>query len=193
MNELKLDNEIIEKLSEQFDTNERFVEQFVSFFNKNIKIEIQKKYLSHLISSIEEMINVKQKADFVKMLKENKNDKHYIDKVEKAVNHKTLRLFSILLVPFNSKRNAQTRIIGFSAVILYNPQLDDKQKRVLIAHELGHIVLKYLYDGVKNTENMASLFSFISMIDKNNFYKTHCKDYLYKTDIELLNVIKNIC
>lgn len=73
-------------------------------------------------------------------------------------------------------------------MIYYADYLQENEKRFAIAHELGHIVNDYILkieDG--NREYRASLFAYIALLDKNNFYKNEAKDYITKTDIELFN------
>ena len=97
-----------------------------------------------------------------------------------------------MLVPITkSRKNATTRIIENNAVIYYNSNLDEKDKRLLIAHELGHIVEHFIFkkDG---SEGIASLFAYIAMLYKNNFYKDECSNYIYKTDLTIFNELKKV-
>ncbi|MDR0448581.1 MAG: hypothetical protein LBH07_07920 [Treponema sp.] len=66
-------------------------------------------------------------------------------------------------------------------------------KRILIAHELGHIVNKELMDGIKDNEEMANLFAFIALEDKMHFYQKKCKKFTPDSNLQIFNDILNIC
>ena len=73
-------------------------------------------------------------------------------------------------------------------MICYANYLQENEKRFAIAHELGHIVNDYILKiDDENRECRASLFAYIALLDKNNFYKNEASDYITKTDIELFN------
>ena len=78
-------------------------------------------------------------------------------------------------------------------MIYYTDYLQENEKRFAIAHELGHIVNSYLLcNDDDNMENRASLFAYIALLDKNNFYQKECFDYVSRTDIELFNDYMNV-
>jgi Zn-dependent peptidase ImmA (M78 family) len=105
---------------------------------------------------------------------------------------KNIRLFSLLLAPRKIRKRATTRHFDFGSIIYYNPDFEEKQIRILIAHELGHIINKYLID-IQDNENTANLFAFIAIRDKDEFYKHKCKELVFDSDIQILNEIKSIC
>jgi hypothetical protein len=70
---------------------------------------------------------------------------------------------------------------------------DEKEKRILIAHELGHIVNKELFENVEDSEERANLFAYVAMDDKNKFYTEECANYVSKSDVQILNDIISIC
>ena len=61
----------------------------------------------------------------------------------------------------------------------------------MIAHELGHIVEHFIFkkDG---SEGIASLFAYIAMLDKNNFYKDECSSYVFKSDVTIFNELTKV-
>ena len=87
--------------------------------------------------------------------------------------------------------------------IYYPAHLDDKQLRVCLAHELGHLYLiEYANNALKNvnfneksdTEPLSTIFGILAILDKNDFYATvKGKRLMHKTwedilkDFELLN------
>lgn len=188
-----IDTDIKHSLSKELSVELTNVNELEQFFSSNIHPFMKKKYLSHLVSTIEDMINNQQKKDFIESLKEVNNPEIDVTLVEKAINRKQLRLFSIILTSLTSTpRKASTRIISGSAIIYYDDRLDEKQIRILIAHELGHIVNNFIFKKT-DTEGLASLFAFIALLDKNEFYKVQSKDYIYKSDITILNEITSLC
>ena len=78
-------------------------------------------------------------------------------------------------------------------MIYYASYLLENEKRFAIAHELGHIVNDYILESDDaNKEYRASLFAYIALLDKNNFYKNEAKDYITRTDIELFDEYMNV-
>jgi hypothetical protein len=98
-----------------------------------------------------------------------------------------------MLVPISLKRRATTRYHPSGAIIYYNSCYDEKTIRILIAHEVGHIVNKELFTGKADSEQTANLFAYIAMQDKNRFYVEECKKFISKSDIEIFDDIKNAC
>ena len=193
MNQLIIDNNLKYEVIKHFQINETIFEELLELFNQVIKPEISKNYLSHLVSSVEDIINNYKMKEFISNLKENEKKYINVNEFKKLLLSKNIRLFSILLKPLdNSSKKASCRLFKQSAIIFYDPRLEEKQKRTLIAHEIGHIVLNKLKKIDGDIEKLSSLFAFIAMLDKNNFYKNDCKNYTYISDIQLFNDIKNI-
>jgi hypothetical protein len=165
------------------------IARYEDLFNKIIKPRMALKYLSHLVTTVEELINTKRKNDYfdsVKMAPQ--NNKNLIE----LINKRALRFFSIQLIPLIIPRIATVRYYDFGLNIFYNPQNDQKHIRIAIAHELGHIINKmYLNNG--DTEQTADLFSFIVMVDKNEFYNKICKDFIFRSEPEIRNTVLQIC
>ena len=69
-------------------------------------------------------------------------------------------------------------------IVYYHPKLDDKQLRVCLAHELGHLFLAVLFDydsSKENTEPISTLFGIFKILDKDHFYRHEARDYCHKT------------
>ena len=93
----------------------------------------------------------------------------------------------------NLKRRATTRHHPSGAIIYYNSSYDEKTIRMLIAHELGHIVNKELLENGEDSEQTANLFAYIAMDDKNDFYKEGSDRFKSTSDVQILNDLVNIC
>lgn len=189
MADVKLDETITSKLKSAFNVSDEDIQEVVTFFNGTLKPALKVHYLSHLVTTIEEMINDDQKKNFLEHIRTTGNSEDSIATMTKLVNDKRVRVFSIILVPIkNSKRKAQTYMKQGGVMICYANYLQENEKRFAIAHELGHIVNDYILKiNDENKEYRASLFAYIALLDKNNFYKNEAKDYITKTDIELFN------
>jgi Zn-dependent peptidase ImmA (M78 family) len=66
--------------------------------------------------------------------------------------------------------------------IFFHPRMDERQLRVCLAHELGHLFIIELLNEVKTdgsepfdkttlTEPLSSIFGIFTIMDKNHFYK----------------------
>ena len=189
MANVELDNEIILKLKSAFKASQKEIFTLLDFFNVQLKPALRTHYLSHLVSTIEEMINEKEKHNFLEYIKDTERTEKDVNTLTNLINEKRIRLFTIILQPLKDvKRKAQTYKKAGGVMIYYKEHLPENEKRFAIAHELGHIVNSYLLgNNDDNMENRASLFAYIALLDKNNFYQKDCSAYISKTDIELFN------
>jgi len=82
----------------------------------------------------------------------------------------------------------------YGVQITYWKQLPSDQIRLLIAHELGYVANKYLF-GNNNPalENgLATLFGYIALQDRNNFYKNKTKPFTHTSDLQIYNDMINV-
>jgi Zn-dependent peptidase ImmA (M78 family) len=186
-----MQDEVSKEISQKWGVPQKIINQYSSFYADTIRPIIKTNYLSHLVATVENMVNERR---MVKVL----NSVDVIENVD--VVHlrgffasKTFRLYSIILEPVDLKRRATTRYHPSGAIIYYNSCYEEKTKRILIAHEIGHIVNKELLENTVDTEQTANLFAYIAMHDKNKFYLEECKRFTSKSDIQILNEIINIC
>lgn len=189
---VKLDDAIKDKLKDAFHVTHDEIAKQVDFFNRTLKPAIKGHYLSHLVSSIEEIINNKEKEKFLLKLKNHQVDN--TEFIQSLVKQNVLRLFTISLIGINhNARKAKLHKYSGGIVIYYSNFLNHNERRFAIAHELGHIVNNYLFESNgENSENIASLFAYIAILDKNNFYQKECQAYISKTDITLFNAYKGL-
>ena len=188
----KIDIDIINNLSEEF---------------KNIlQPEIEDHYLSHLVSSIETIINKEKVNSFLKSINKNLNlnEEDRRELLNFVVNNK-FRFYPILLrktkglplpasVDFMWRDNIQSE----GAIIYYSAEITDKkQLRIFIAHELGHIyfetISKIKRDNDKySLEDYSNLFALFTIIDKDNFYNYRCKELTEENTLTSINSILSI-
>ena len=107
MANVELDQTITDKLKEAFKVSDEDIQKLLTFFNGTLKPALKAHYLSHLVTSIEEMINESQKKEFLEYIRTTGNTEDNIATLTKIVNEKRVRMFSIILVPIkNAKRKA---------------------------------------------------------------------------------------
>lgn len=187
-----IDIDIINNLSEEF---------------KNIlQPEIEDHYLSHLVSSIETIINKEKVNLFLKSINNNLNlNEEDRRELLNFVSNNKFRFYPILLrktkglplpasVDFMWRDNDQSE----GAIIYYSAEITDKkQLRIFIAHELGHIyfetISKIKRDNEKySLEDYSNLFALFTIIDKDNFYNYRCKELTEENILTSINSILRI-
>jgi hypothetical protein len=184
-----MDDYISKRLSEKLNISDETIANWQNYFDTVIKTKIKTKFLSHLVTTIEDLINEKRMREIIETAKKNGND---ITLIRSLFANRNVRFYSLVLIPVKIRRRATTRYHEFGASIYYNDDFEDKQIRILIAHELGHIVDREL-SSETDGESTANLFAYIAMQDKNDFYNKESKNYIFHSDMEILNEVLNVC
>jgi Zn-dependent peptidase ImmA (M78 family) len=76
--------------------------------------------------------------------------------------------------------------------VFFHPRMEEKQLRVCLAHELGHLFFVELlnerkleagktYDQTTLTEPLSSIFGIFTIMEKNDFYQEHIQSLKHKT------------
>jgi hypothetical protein len=189
-----MDNEISAKITDAWGVKPEIIKEYDSLFKEKIKPIIKTNYLSHLVTTVENMVNEKRMIEFLRAAENIEEIQiNRIQHMRGLLASKTFRLYSIIREPAKLKRKATTRYHPSGAIIYYNSCYDEKTVRILIAHEIGHIVNKELLENAVDSEQTANLFTYIAMEDKNNFYMEECKKFVSKSDIQILDDIISIC
>ena len=189
-----MDFDISAKISKEWDIAPEIIERYNSFFKEIIRPIIKTNYLSHLVTTIENMVNEKRMVEFLRAAESIEEiDINHKQHLRGLLASKTFRLYSIVREPINLKRKATTRYHPSGAIIYYNSCYDEKTVRMLIAHEIGHIVNKELLENTVDSEQTANLFAYVAMEDKNKFYMEECKKFVSISDMQILNDIISIC
>jgi len=183
-----MDADISAKISSEWGVSPEAIQKYVSYYTETIRPIIKSNYLSHLVTTVSNMVNDIRIRKFL-----NKFAEAGREELKGFLASRTFRFYSIILEPMNLKRKATTRYHPSGAIIYYNSCYEEKDIRILIAHEIGHIVNKELLENAEDTEQTANLFAFIAMHDKNEFYKEGCDKFVSKSDLLILNDIINIC
>lgn len=198
---MNISKEDIKNISNSLNLKESEINNIVNDFEEILQPVITKNYLSHLVSAIEDIINEKAKKELENRIN-NEKDGDKRKELLTLMSAKHYRLFPILVKPFPIPNKHKARIyiftksgVGAGAIILYDDSLKDKEKRLLIAHELGHLYIKYVSSKKTKSEleKIVTAFSILSIIDKDDFYNKRCKDLIYKGGItEILSEVKTL-
>lgn len=174
------DPDFISELCKTFQVHKKTYEYYDAYYNHNILPRIQRNYLAHLVASIEEIIDEKIKRD---KKKKNPNDK---------TDEKTRDFFIILGLDPPPGKKAVAECQPKGVYIKYKPSADLKELRILIAHELGHVLRHYKIILSDDPENHANLFAFIAINGKNNFYQNKVQKLIYPDEKEIIRSIAKL-
>ena len=190
-----MDAETKGKISKEWGITLDTISRYTSFFDNKIKPLIRENYLSHLVTTVGNMVNDKRASKYFAELESEEIESSMADraKIRSLIATRTFRLYSIIIEPANLKRRATTRHHPSGAIIYYNSCFDQKTIRILIAHEIGHIVNKELFEPKEDNEQTANLFAYIAIDDKDKFYTKECEQFVYTSDIQIINDILKNC
>ena len=169
---MPLEKRIKEELSNTNKVEEDLCEAYELFYTIKILPVIKEKFLSHLVSTVEDLIFQK------------------IKEMEPKARRYRITLWKN--DPVNGK--ATMRVWKNGAIISYNNQNDYHDLRVFVAHELAHLLCLYkLLDG-GFSENNANLFAFFAINGKDTFYKEKAPTLIYKHgELEIISRIQAAC
>lgn len=193
---VKIKASIRSQIKADFDINEKKFTAAELLFNSVIKPELSKNYLSHLKTAVEDLINAKKSKELFDKLASTGVDPNQRAILVAFTKSKRFRPFAIILAPIHRpSRKAWTDLQETGSVVYYMDELDAKEKRVLIAHELAHIALHFLGKHPERsfTEGEVNLLAMIAMLDKNHFYNEDYKEFTYGSDEDLLQAFKHLC
>jgi len=82
--------------------------------------------------------------------------------------------------------------------IYYHPNTDEKQLRIMLAHELGHLFLVELfnsrtgssYDENTEIEPISTILGIFTILDKNEFYHNMTTPFKHNTADDVINDFK---
>jgi len=186
-----MDAEIAGRISREWGVPSETIQHFSFFYENSIRPIIKSNFLSHLVTTVENMVNDKRSRIYLERLRKSNLSNTGRNELRGFLATKTFRLYSIILEPVNLNRRATTRYHPSGAIIYYNSRYEEKAIRILIAHEIGHIVIRELMEDA-DTEQKANLFAFIALLDKNKFYADECDKFVF-SDIQIFNDIMSIC
>jgi Zn-dependent peptidase ImmA (M78 family) len=170
MPDFTVTDEIIAKIANQYNIPKESIELLQKFY-ESFTNDMKQQYLAHVIRTMEERLR-----------KISDND-----------------MFRIVCSPVDSasKELGIARAQYFKKryfVIYYHPNTDEKQLRVMLAHELGHLFLIEMvnstldekYDEKAKFEPLATIFGIFAIFDKNEFYHNKTTPFKHKSPDEIL-------
>jgi len=157
MAEFEVTDEKLNTISRHLDVNEDTVKFVHQIFLKVIS-GVKNQYLAHIIRCMEAYVRNETNNPF----------------------------FQINCFPLNE--NSPVLNVGCAQyfpkkyfTVFFHPRMEEKQLRVCLAHELGHLFIIELVNDKKNigevllnaktlTEPLSSIFGIFTIMDKNDFY-----------------------
>jgi Zn-dependent peptidase ImmA (M78 family) len=87
--------------------------------------------------------------------------------------------------------------------IFFHPRMDEKQLRVCLAHELGHLFILELlnektadgstpYNAKNVTEPLSSIFGIFTIMDKNHFYREKARNFNHHSWEEIVQAFAHL-
>jgi uncharacterized protein YjaZ len=179
MPEFSITDEKITCISDQFHVNKPTVELVHRLFSRVID-EVKNQYLAHIIRCMESYIRRKTGNPMFQI------NTFPIDPGSRVLN--------VGCAQYYPKRY-------FS--IFFHPRMDEKQLRVCLAHELGHLFIIELLNEEKNdgsepldkttlTEPLSSIFGIFTIMDKNLFYRETASKFNHHSWEELVQAFAHL-
>ncbi|MDR0639009.1 MAG: hypothetical protein LBG27_08960 [Spirochaetaceae bacterium] len=178
MVDFSVSEETIAKISEQFSVSQKTVTALYAFFN-DITKDIKGQYLAHIIRTTEEKLRLFPGNEMFQI-------------ICSAVDAQGKR-FGIASVHYYKGRYSS---------IFYHPQTNDKQLRIMLAHELGYLFLiAYLneiqktteYNEESATEPLSTILGVFTILDKNDFYHNKIGPFKHMSVQEVLDDFGRLC
>jgi hypothetical protein len=175
MTDFSITLEIILAISKQFSVSEEIVKTLHLFFNNIIK-GIKGQYLAHIIRTMEERLRRFPGNEMFRI------ECSPVDSKEKRLGIASSHYYK-----------------GRYFSIFYHPNTEDKQLRIMLAHELGHLFLiEYFnatqetkeYDKTSQTEPLSSILGIFIIFDKNDFYYNKTATFKHKSTKAILDDFK---
>ena len=183
------DPDTVKGIAKTFGVPEKQVKRmrdiFKDLFLINGPKSFRAQYLSHLVRAMEIVIREEYAKDGLK----NPFFQISIEPVSSDDPETDL----VCAKPFKKDDSEGARHPIQRFVIYYHPNLHEKQLRVGVAHELGHLYLCTLSrkDTDKSfTEPLSSIFGSLAILQKTYFYNENLKTFNPRTPQEVLDLFR---
>ena len=170
MQNFEVDDEKIKAIAESQATSLETVKRMNALY-KTIADDMKLQYLAHVIRTVETQVRAALHSE----------------------------LFQIRCQPL--AEDAKRLGLGLAQyypndcyIIYYHPLMDEKTLRMIIAHELGHLVVEVLLKKEDPNEGcsepLSTIFGILSIMDKNDFYQNRASQYQHSTWQEIIAEFK---
>jgi hypothetical protein len=171
MSDFTVTDAIVAKIAKQYNMPKARIEILRTFY-EGFANDMKQQYLAHVIRTMEERLRRISGNEMFRI-------------VCSAVD-KTSKELGIARAQYYRNRYF---------AIYYHPNTDEKQLRVLLAHELGHLfliemvnsTLNMQYDENTDIEPTATVFGIFAIFDKNEFYHNKTRPFMHTSPEEILN------
>lgn len=168
MIDYKINEDKVSEIAKQFSIKPHTVNSMNRLYNA-ISDGIKYQYLAHVIRTVEE-------------------------KVGQHIGEARFQIKCIAMSAGAHVNFGCAQYFGNDLYIIYYPEIDEKQIRIIIAHELGHLVVETL---LKNedpnkgiSEPLSSIFGILTILDKNDFYQNRALKYQHPSWEQILQDFK---
>ncbi len=173
----KINQDRTKEIAKRFDVDPKLVKNVHDMYANEIVPLLQDQYLAHLCRALEEFLRSKGESDsFTIRLKSIKRKSGFGGRIQ-----------------YIKEREDKTA----QYMIHYYDQIEDLQKRIIISHELGHIlfaiIFKHQNDGkidpntIEHVEPLSSLLGFFALLDRSDFYKESSGTFTHTSFEKLLS------
>ena len=167
-----------------------------NLFNNVLDKYLRASYLSHWKSTIENLILQNRQENAKKRIDELTNSDSCPEEIQqqlKVVKKSPMMhaLYKIVILDkentYDSPGYVSTDKRNMIDTIVINQNLTPEEKRCVIAHEFGHIIINRLLAENKQNkitldsdqqENLADLFMYYILYDKSRFYQTEATNFI---------------
>ncbi len=173
MGKFKFTENVKKEICAKINVSERSVDVIRKLYD-DFSEKMKSQYLAHLIRTVEEKL--REKPEYAKFIIQCKPFAFDNDKIEK----------------YGSAQYFEEEQFY---CIFYSSRLDEKLIRVIIAHELGHLILETYRDQIGSdgtTEPLSSIFGILAILGKNEFYSDETNHFLHENYQEIINDFSNI-
>ena len=168
MNSFKIDKNKISYIAKTFNVSEGSVEKIKVLYG-DVSENIKKQYLAHIIRTVEQYVRKTLKKQWFQI------NCIPLDGIDMA---------------FGTAKYYKNKAF----MIYYDPRLDERQLRIIIAHELGHLILAVSmnreYDLV--IEPLSSIFGILAILEKNEFYEEKLFPFQHDSWQNIVNDFKTL-
>jgi Zn-dependent peptidase ImmA (M78 family) len=178
MPDFTVTDEIINKISSRFEARKEIIEGLRTFYDVFAK-DMKRQYLAHIIRTMEERLRQVSGNEMFRIVCSP------VDETSKELGVASAHYY-------------KNRYFA----IFYHPRTNEKQLRVMLAHELGHLFLIEMLntkfdlqcDEKTLIEPMSTILGILAIFDKNEFYYNKTSPFKHTSPDEVLrdfSLLKN--